>query len=215
MDKKSVLYCGTQSTTRHNLLRLAEIPFKVVELSVCEEDALVRGTTAAERAMEIAQYKHIGLDVPALILAHEESKEPIFLLTADTVIQGVVDGYFFAKPESLEQARELIQKISSQEIIVATGMSLSVWQYHPEEEGWYNSFHETWVSEIHAQFNVPSDEVEYYFARHPIALRACGAAAGEDFGMRYFKSLNGSYSGALGLDIYSLYHRLKKLGFRC
>ena len=97
METKNVLYVGSQSQARHALLKQAQIPFKVVELSVCEEDAEVSGNLQ-QQVRALAQYKHIGIDVPALITAHEESKKPIFLLTADTLIAGCNDGLLYGKP---------------------------------------------------------------------------------------------------------------------
>jgi len=212
MKKPSLLYCASQSSTRHTLLRDAGISFKVIPISVDEEDADATGS-ASQRAVQIAQYKHIGIDVPALIAAHEESKEAIFLLSVDTIIQGLADGQQFTKPTSREHAIAMLRAISSQETLVATGMCLSVWQYNEQEEGWYSAAFEAWVCETRIIFSVPDNEIDWYFEHHPIAFKACGATAGEGRGALYFKHINGSYSGALGLDLYSLRERLLKYGF--
>jgi len=213
VDKKNVLYCASQSAARHALLQQAEIAFKVIPIEVCEEDAFVEGTVQ-EQVQKLAQYKHIGINVPALIEAHEQSKEPIFLLTADTLIAGVTDGVIYGKPRDRAEGAEMIKAISRQEIVVATGMCLSVWLYHPEEEGWYNPVFETMVADAQAEFFVPDDEIEHYFDRCPMALRGCGATAVDGVGITYFKSLKGSYTAALGLDMFTLRQFLTKNKFR-
>ncbi len=213
MDKKTILYCASQSAARHALLQQAEIAFKVIPIEVCEEDADVSGTVQ-EQVMKLAQYKHIGINVPALIEAHEHTKDPIYLLTADTLIAGLSDGKIYGKPADRVAAAEMIKAISRQDIIVATGMCVSVWLYHPEEEGWYNPVFETWSVDARAEFFVPDDEIEHYFDRCPMALKGCGATAVDGVGITYFKSLNGSYTGALGLDMFSLRQLLKKHHFK-
>ena len=212
VDKKSVLYCASQSAARHALLQQAEIAFKVIPIDVCEEDAEVEGSVQ-EQVMKLAQYKHIGINVPAIIEAHEESKAPIYLLTADTLIAGLTDGVIYGKPQDRGDAAQMIKAISRQDIVVATGMCFSVWLYHPEEEGWYNPVFETWSVDAKAEFFVPDDEIEHYFDRCPMALKGCGATAVDGVGITYFKSLHGSYTGALGLDMFSLRQLLKKHGF--
>ena len=207
-----ILYCGSQSHSRQGLLKQAEIPFKVVALSVDEADAEPTGDIT-EQVSFLAKYKHIGIDVPALIVAHEESKAPLYLLTADTMIKGVTDGVLYGKPRDLPHAAQMLKALASQEIIVATGMCLSVWKYHAEEEGWYNAAYETWVCQSRAEFIVPEEAIDDYLAHCPWALHACAATAVEGHGQRYFKSLHGSYTGALGLDIFSLWQRLKAHGF--
>jgi len=212
VETNNILYVGSQSQARHALLKQAGIPFKVVELSVCEEDAEVSGPVQ-EQVTALAQYKHIGIDVPALILAHEESKKPIFLLTADTLIAGCRDGQLYGKPRDKDHARQMLTELSAQEIIVATGMCFSVWRYHEEEEGWFNPIFETWTAEASAEFYVPESEIEAYLAACPAAMKACAATAVEGPGISYFKSMNGSYTGVLGLDMYELRKKLTAAGF--
>jgi septum formation protein len=212
VDKKPLLYCASQSQARHELLRHAGIPFTVIPITVNEEDAEVSGTVQ-EQVLQLAQYKHIGIDVPKLILAHEESKAPIFLLTADTLIAGIDDGVIYGKPRDRDHAREMVGRIAQQNIVVATGMCLSIWQYHPEEEGFYCPVFETWVADAQVTFSVPESEIETYLDRVPCALKGCGATVIDGIGIVYFKSINGSYTGTLGLDMYGLYERLRKYRF--
>lgn len=209
---KNILYCGSQSSSRQELLKQAGIPFKVVALSVEESEAEPTGTLA-DQVLFLAKYKHIGVDVPGLILAHEESKSPIYILTADTMIQGVADGVIYGKPQDVVHAAAMLRAVARQEIRIVTGMCLSVWKYHVEEEGWYNATYDAWVSESNASFIVPDTAIDEYLAECPWALRACAGTAVEGRGQRYFKSLHGSYTGALGLDIFSLWQRLQAQGF--
>jgi septum formation protein len=198
------LYLGSQSAARHELLRHAQIPFEIVTISVVEEEAEVAGDVYA-RVKALSEYKHSGVD-HAAILARHEGSSPAFFLTADTLISGVLDGVVYGKPKDHADAKKMLASIGSQEIIIATGMTLAVW--HNDGGQWLERVRDTWTASAIAQFSVPSSDVDEYLAACPGALYACGASVIEAHGIRYFKTLSGSYSGALGLDVAGLYERM-------
>lgn len=209
----SVLYLGSQSSARHILLRQAAIPFVVVPLTVQEEDATVSGSVA-EQVEALAAYKHSGLDLDALVAAHQPDKnQPLFFLTADTLIAGGENNCIYGKPQNKDHAAQMIREIAAQEIDIVTGMCLSIYRYNQSERRWTQDVHELWHAGARAVFAVDEDMIETYLASCPAAMLACGATVIEEIGIRYFRSINGSYTGALGIDLFTLNQRLKKFGF--
>jgi predicted house-cleaning NTP pyrophosphatase (Maf/HAM1 superfamily) len=209
---KNFLYCASQSQARHALLQRSEIPFIVIGITVREEDAQVSGTVQ-EQVAAIAQYKHTGIDVAAVVRQQTAQTGRLYFLTADTLIAGVENGMIYGKPRSYAHAIEMVQQISRQEIIVATGMCLSVWEYDKMTGQCDQLSSETWVADALAEFSVPDAEITHYLASCPVAMQGCGATVVDGIGILYFKSIRGSYSGTLGLDMFGLRLRLQRQGF--
>jgi septum formation protein len=209
---KNFLYCASQSQARHALLQRSEIPFMVIGITVREEDALVSGTVQ-EQVAALAQYKHSGIDVGAVMRMQTAQNGRLYFITADTLIAGVENGIIYGKPRSYSHAVEMVQQISRQEIIVATGMCLSVWQYDKMTGEYGVLSQETWVADALAEFSVPDGEIDHYLSSCPVAMQGCGATVVDGRGILYFKSIRGSYSGTLGLDMFGLRLRLARHGF--
>jgi predicted house-cleaning NTP pyrophosphatase (Maf/HAM1 superfamily) len=209
---KNFLYCASQSQARHALLQRSEIPFIVIGITVREEDAQVSGTVQ-EQVAAIAEYKHSGIDVAAVVRQQTAQTGRLYFLTADTLIAGVDTGMIYGKPRSHAHAIEMVQQISRQEIIVATGMCLSVWEYDQITGRCDQLSSETWVADALAEFSVPDSEIEHYLSACPVAMQGCGATVVDGIGILYFKSIRGSYSGTLGLDMFGLRLRLNRQGF--
>ena len=209
---KNRLYCASQSQARHELLQHGQIPFVVIKTSVVEEEAEVSGTVQ-EQVTALAEYKHSGIEVADIVLKQTKSKGRLYFVTADTLIAGTHDGIVYGKTANRQHALAMIYQISRQEIIIATGMCLSVWDYDTETGLCERVAYETWVAQARAEYIVPDDEREYYLDACPIAMKGCGAAVIDGIGITYFKSIYGSYTGALGLDMYELSRRLTNYGF--
>ena len=206
------IYCASQSQARHDLLRHAKIPFVVVDIAVNEEDAVVSGTVQ-EQVAALAQYKHTGIQVSLIARRESITQGRLYFVTADTLIAGVTNGKIYGKPRNRAHAIEMVAQISSQEIIVATGMCLSVWEYDAVRGEWCCVANDTWVADARAEFFVPEGEIEQYLDACPIAMKGCGATVIDGIGISYFKSIHGSYTGTLGLDMFGLHTRLVAYGF--
>jgi predicted house-cleaning NTP pyrophosphatase (Maf/HAM1 superfamily) len=56
--------------------------------------------------------------------------------------------------------------------------------------------------------------VDRYFEKTPFFLNISAGCAVEGFGQSFLKSVNGSYTGILGLPLFELRQALKTLGFK-
>lgn len=209
----NILYLGSQSSARHILLHQAAIPFLVIPITVVEEEAEVTGTVE-QQVEALAAYKHSGIDVAAVVAQHKPSYDkPLFFLTADTLIAGRDNGRLYGKPRDRAHAAEMVREIAQQDVDVVTGMCLSVYRYDQSTKEWKQHAYETWHAGAICRFAVDDDMVEEYLDNCPAAMLACGATVIEEIGIRYFATINGSYTGTLGIDLYSLNKQLRNHGF--
>lgn len=208
----NTLYLGSQSVARHTLLRQAHIPFTIIPVSVCEEEHVVTGTVQ-EQVSALAEFKHTGIEVANVVAEYQPPIDtPLFFLTADSLIQGCDNKRIYGKPRDRAHAVEMIREIATQEIIISTGMCLSVWHYN-EAQAWHCAAHEVWHADAYSGFRVSGDDIDEYLEKCPTAMLACGATVIEEIGIRSFTHLKGSYTGALGIDLYTLHQQLKRFGF--
>lgn len=205
----NTLYLASQSIARHRLLTQAQIPYVIVSTSVCEEEAQVSGSVY-EQVQALAEYKHTGIDVEAVAKKHG-TDTPLFFLTADTLIYGQDSKTLYGKPRDRAHAVEMLHEIADQDIVIATGMCLSVYTY--EGDQWKCSAYEVWDARANARFAVDAAGMDQYLDECPAAMYACGATVIEEIGIRYFESLDGSFTGALGLDLFTLCKLLERHQF--
>lgn len=205
----NTLYLASQSIARHRLLTQAQIPYVVIPINVCEEEAVVSGSVY-DQVKALAEYKHSGIDVAAVAKKHDRDK-PLFFLASDTLIYGQDSKTLYGKPRDGEHARDMLREIAQQEIVIATGMCLSV--YVHTNGTWDRTAYEVWDARAGARFAVDEQSLDTYMNACPAAMYACGATVIEEIGIRYFESLDGSFTGALGLDLFALCKVLKKYSF--
>lgn len=206
------MYCASQSQARHELLAHAQIPFVVIKTSVIEEDEVVTGTVQ-EQVAALAAFKHSGISVAECAVQQSHSTGRLYFVTADTLIGGVNNRNVYGKPINRQHAIEMLQEISRQEIIIATGMCVSMWEFDTQQGAYTCITQDTWVAQARAEYVIPDAEIESYLDACPLAMKGCGAAVIDGVGISYFKSINGSYTGALGLDMFGLRQWLMKNGF--
>ena len=137
--------------------------------------------------------------------------EPIFLITADTLIGIPNSQIIFKKPKDLAEEHHMLQQIAQQPVSIQTGCTISVKTWNGTE--WQTVNQKTFVTGALVEFCVDQDSIQKYFALEPNALHACGASVVDSYGQSFFKSMNGSYSAILGLPLFELRAILKEFNF--
>ena len=100
--------------------------------------------------------------------------------------------------------------LRKERIELVTGCCLEKKEY---KTTWETTTQEHWVSPATLEFCVDEELVDLYLEKVPQALYACGAGVVEGFGMNFFKHMSGSFSAIIGLPLFELRQRLKKVGF--
>lgn len=201
-----VLYLGSKSKSRQQLLRDADIPFVVLKQD-SDECAVELEEEFDRYVLAIAQekMKHVELPSP------ETTTKTIFVLTADSLAKGLTSGEIFGKPKDRADAKRMLRKHREEETLVTTACCLhlftsegSTWRYIDKRE---------WCTSATLSFHIEEELLDTYFARVPLALHACGAAVIEGYGHNFLKRVNGSYAAILGLPLFELRQALNELGF--
>jgi len=137
---------------------------------------------------------------------------PIFVLTADTLIRATLSNQVLGKPRDINHARDMIGLLRREPAEVVTGCCLEKRIY--ENGAWQLQDTISWTTSSIAEFIIDEAMVEQYFEKVPFFLNIAAGCAVEGYGQSFLKSVNGSYTGILGLPLFELRQALKKLDFK-
>lgn len=206
--KKDILYIGSQSPARQRLLQHVGIPFKVL-VHTSDEQPRHGVNEFTDYVLAVAKGKMRALRLPE---ASKTEDEYIFTLTADTLIRNPFTSQIFGKPLNKDHAIKMLRSERQGPMEVVTACCLE--KYYKQGDGWQRGESEHWVTLTKIEFFVDDDSIETYFKAFPGALQCSGAGMIEEHGLRYLKSISGSYTSVLGLPLYELCAYLRKLGFK-
>ena len=210
---RDILYLGSQSEPRQNLLKLADINFKV--LTHKSSECVIEPSDNFEKyviAIACDKMQHLQL-----LEVTQVEKNKIFVLTADTLIKTshtnpILGTQILGKPKDLENAKEMLRSIRNQPVDVLTGCCLQV--MNASGQHWEIEKRQCWATGAQVEFSIDEESLDLYFEKEPWALHACGAGVIEGIGQAFLKSLNGSYTAVLGLPLFELRQKLKEFGFK-
>ena len=164
------------------------------------------------------EFTHGGVDIDESVLPDESPSDMVLrlavakaqaaldgkpgaatVLGADTAV--VLDETVFGKPASKEDALSMLSRLSGRCHTVLTGVAvLSDGVVH------------TAISETEVQFReIGPDEAEAYWQSGEAAGKA-GAYAVQGLAGIFVRSVNGSYSGVVGLPVYETAQLLRRVG---
>jgi septum formation protein len=202
---KRVLLLGSDSNSRHRLLREAQIPFEVIghladETSCCNTPG--QSFEALVEQIALSKMEHVNLE------ARSKRDKTCFILTADTLCQ-TKDGQILGKPADRAAAIAMIKAArAGASVVTAFCLDKRVcagdcWQVE-------NRIQKVVRSDY--IFCVPDAWLEKYLSVCP-GLQTAGAVAIEKFGEQFLQVVHGSYSTIVGLPIFELREALEKIGF--
>lgn len=198
----NILFLGSKSQSRQQLLREANIPFEVIRQEA-EEKSCDWGLPLVQLVEQIALAKmdHVQL---------QEGKEgqQCFVLTADTLgqtAQGAIEG----KPVDREDAiRKIKAARAGSRLATAFCLDRKVWQ----GSKWEIDKRIVRVVTAEYLFDVPDHWIERYLT-HSRGFICSNAIAVEEYGAQFLKRASGSYSAIVGLPMFELREALDELGF--
>lgn len=200
---KNILYLASQSPSRQQLLREAQIPFQVVP-QMADEAACDWGLLLPQLVASIARHKMEHADL-SLIPRDKE----IFVLTADTLSQdesGTVNG----KPKDRADAIAKIKQAARGGTRLCTAFCLDKKRWR--EGAWQVIGRVEQVVHAKYQFIIPDAWIETYLEKSP-GLTCSNAIAVEQYGGQFLKEVQGSYTAIVGLPVYEVREALQKMGF--
>lgn len=184
------LILASQSPRRSELLGMLALPFEVAPKLEIEET--YPATLAPE---EIPEYLAcLKGDAYAGAVAPDT-----LVLTADTVV--ILDGEVLGKPHTLEEAKDMLHRLSGHTHTVVTGCAIT-WP------GGRRSF----STSTEVEFDeLPSELIDYYVERYKPLDKAGAYGIQEWVGAAGIKRIDGSFYNVMGLPVNRLWHVLSEI----
>lgn len=173
--KKIIL--ASQSPRRKMLLEWAEIPFEIKSNDT--DERFSPGMDVEEVPVHIARKKALAVD---------HSAEQI-IIAADTVV--VLNDEIIGKPADVEEAREILKKLSGQTHRVITGVVI------------LNGSREIAFSDVTevSFYELTEEQINFYINKYKPYDKAGAYAIQEWIGVIGIKSINGDFYNVMGLPI--------------
>ncbi len=197
----NTLFLASQSISRRLLLEQADISYKTIQQDA-DEYSCDWTVLPKELVTHLALLKMQHAQLPS-----GQESDICFVLTADTVgydSNNTIYGKAQDKAEAIKNLKLLAHGF------VATGFCLEKKEY--KQGSWHTILQITEVVESAYVFEVPDNDIETYFSKTG-ALETAGSIAIEGYGLQFLKSVQGSYTGIIGLPLFELRQALEKLGF--
>ncbi len=193
MDKSAQIILASASPRRRELLMQIGISVMVQPAHIDETPKPDESVLAYVQrlAMEKAQYSFDTIK--------NDRKLPV--LGSDTIVE--IDGMILGKPKNRAHAKKMLQQLSAQKHTVLTAVAIVT-----EEK----SVIDTSSSQV--LFNVlDNKEIDLYLATGEADDKA-GSYAIQGIAAQFIKSINGSFSGVMGLPLFETAQLLKQCGIR-
>ncbi|MCA9769740.1 Maf family protein [Candidatus Dependentiae bacterium] len=203
--KKNTLYLGSKSLSRQELLKQAHISFTLVNQDV-NESVCDWNLSLPEVVQNIAIYKMQHTILPD----GDDEGDICFVLTADTLSQDP-NGSIAGKPKDRADAIRMLRQ--AQEGYMKTGTAFCLDKKIWHEGKWHK--HERIIEYVEGRyiFNVPNNWIDTYLDTSDRYSMSSGALTIEEYGILFFKEVQGSFTAVVGLPMYELRQALEKIGF--
>ncbi len=183
------LILASASPRRIELLRLMGLHFDVLPSGI--DEAFLHGETPREHVLRLSEGK---------ALAVARSRPDDWVLGADTIV--IIAGEVLGKPGSVNEAKEMLEKLSGQEHEVFTGFSII-----RNNKGIL--IREAVESSVLFR-EITSDEMDWYTASEEPYDKAGGYAV-QGVGAFFIREIRGSYTNVMGLPLCEVVDALKRV----
>lgn len=175
-----MIYLASKSPRRKELLTQIGIDFEIIDIKI--DETIRPRESAAQLACRLASEKAIaGWN-------HHLRRKDIPVLAADTL--GEMGNQILQKPANKEEAVDMLNRMSGQTHIVHTAICFC---YHNQ------CFGDITSSKVQFANLSPSDIATYCDTPEP--LDKAGSYAIQGVGGKFVKTIQGSYSGIVGLPL--------------
>ncbi|MBF0120802.1 MAG: [FeFe] hydrogenase H-cluster radical SAM maturase HydE [Desulfobacterales bacterium] len=176
---KNKIILASKSPRRNDLLKQAGLSFKVIPSNIDEDNIDISSPDEYVKVLAIAKAEEIAKIYP-----------DSWIIGADTIV--VIDNMILGKPKSIDEAREMLNRLSGKTHYVFTGYAI----YCMSREKLFSG-----VVKSDVLFKALSDlEIEWYIKTEEPFDKAGGYAV-QGLGAFFIKSINGSYTNVVGLPV--------------
>lgn len=184
------LLLGSKSPRRSQILKDLHLDFEVVEIDA--EELYPENIPSNEVAEYLAIKK---------ASAYSKLQTAELLITADTTV--ILDNEVINKPESKEDAIQMLQKLSGRTHEVITGVCLKTTEFQ-------TSFSDC----AKVEFNkLDLNEILYYLSKCKPYDKAGSYGVQDWIGLSCIKKMDGNFYTVMGLPSFLIYQKLKVFNF--
>ena len=186
---------GSQSPRRRELMAGLDIPFSAITIGA--DETYPAHLQAGDIPMYISRAK---------ARAYEAQLQPDdLLITTDTIVW--LNGQMLGKPQSKEEAKQMLHLLSGQTHQVYTAVCFT-WLNHTTQP--YTTLHDTLVDCTHVSFRTLSvEEIDYYVEKYLPLDKAGAYGVQEWIGYVGVERMEGSYFNVMGFPIGPVYQWLQ------
>ena len=179
-----MIYLGSKSPRRHDLLKSIIDEFEVISKDVDESFEGMDDMHAVPNYLSEKKFK-------AII---DELKEEDWLITADTVV--IKNNKIYNKPSDRQEAQEMLFELSGDFHEVLTGVTIGTWNNH-------YSFTDTTLVFLQ---EMSSQEIDFYIDHYKPYDKAGSYGIQDWIGIAKISKIEGSYTNVMGLPTQKLYN---------
>ncbi|MBW3871848.1 Maf family nucleotide pyrophosphatase [Neisseria meningitidis] len=193
----NTLYLGSNSPRRMEIL--TQLGYRVVKLPADINETVRQNEDPARYVQRMAEEKN---RTALTLFCETNGTMPDFpLITADTCV--VSDGIILGKPHSQAEAIEFLNRLSGKQHTVLTAVCIH-----------YRGNAENRVQTNRVVFKPLSSEEISAYVQSGEPMDKAGAYAVQGIGSIFIQSIEGSFSGIMGLPVYETVSMLQDLGYR-
>lgn len=193
----NTLYLGSGSPRRMEIL--TQLGYRVVKLPADIDETVKAGETPAPYVQRMAEEKN---QAALTLFCETNGAMPDFpLITADTCVFS--DGIILGKPRSQAEAIEFLNRLSGKQHTVLTAVCIH-----------YRGKTSSRVQTNRVVFKPLSSEEISAYVQSGEPMEKAGAYAVQGIGGIFIQSIEGSFSGIMGLPVYETVSMLQDLGYR-
>ena len=177
---------ASKSPRRRELMEMLKLPFEII---VSDIDEQIDYDNDLVKEIEKLSFRKADA-------VYQENKDAL-VIGSDTIVK--IGNDVLGKPNSVEQAKEMLRELSDNTHEVVTGVTIIC-----------NDQVETFSSVANVTFYPLSEEEidEYVKTNEPMDKAGSYAIQGD--GAKFIRSIEGDFYTIVGLPVGELYHRLKK-----
>ena len=193
----NTLYLGSNSPRRMKIL--TQLGYHVIKLPADIDEAVKADETPAYYVQRMAAEKN---QTALTMFLETNGAMPDFpLITADTCV--VSDGIILGKPRSQAEAVKFLKLLSDTRHTVLTSVHIH-----------YRGNEKSCLQTNHVAFKPLSSEEISAYVQSGEPMDKAGAYAVQGIGGIFIQSIEGSFSGIMGLPVYETVSMLQDLGYR-
>lgn len=178
---------------------LTQLGYRVIQLPAGIDESVKAGETPFAYVQRMAEEKN---RTALTLFCETNGTMPDFpLITADTCV--VSDGIILGKPHSQAEAIEFLNRLSGKQHTVLTAVCIH-----------YRGNAENRVQTNRVVFKPLSSEEISAYVQSGEPMDKAGAYAVQGIGGIFIQSIEGSFSGIMGLPVYETVSMLQDLGYR-